>query len=111
MSTKTKPRPAQATRKAKPAQATAGSRSARIQRIHLPDGTRSVQSPWVWRGFLFMSFVAFGLFLTFAVGGRMFYAVSWGLITAAWFTISMWLWRRHVKDDNEWRARQRTGRG
>ena len=75
--------------------------------FRLPDGSRSVQSPWVWRGFLFMSLVAFGLFLGFVSGGHTFMAVAWGLITAGWFSIAMWLWRKHIRDDNEWHARQR----
>jgi hypothetical protein len=80
-------------------------------RVRLPDGSRSVQSPWVWRGFVFMSFIAFGLCLTFAVGGQFFYATSWGAITAGWFGIAMWLWRKHVRDDDiAWQARRRGGR-
>jgi hypothetical protein len=66
----------------------------------LPDGTRSVQSPFVWRLFVFMSLVAFGLCITFAAGGRLFYAASWGVITAGWFGIGMWLWRKHLRDDD-----------
>jgi hypothetical protein len=77
----------------------------------LPDGSRSVQSPWVWRGFAFLSFIAFGLCLVFAVGGRMFYAVAWAIITVGWFSISMWLWRKHVRDDDEMYALSRGRRG
>jgi hypothetical protein len=69
-------------------------------RLSLPDGTRSVQSPWVWRGFVFMSFIALGFCLTFAVGHQVFYAAAWGVITAGWFAIAMWLWRKHVRDDD-----------
>lgn len=78
--------------------------------LRLPDGSRSVQSPWVWRGFLFMSFIALGFAVMFGVGGRTFYAGAWAFITVGWFSISMWLWRRHVRDDNEWAARQKTVR-
>lgn len=79
-------------------------------RWRLPDGSRSVQSPWVWRGFLFMSLIAFGLFLGFAITGRTFYAVAWAVITVGWLTTSLWLWRKHVKwDDAEW-SRQQRGR-
>ncbi|MDT4937816.1 MAG: hypothetical protein QOG80_1487, partial [Pseudonocardiales bacterium] len=40
------------------------------------------------------------------------YAASWGFITAGWFAIAMWLWRKHVRDDDErWQARQKGGRG
>ncbi len=78
--------------------------------LRMPDGSRSVQSPWVWRGFFFMSLVAFGLCLTFLSGGLTFYAASWGVITAGWFAISMWLWRRHVRDDDAaWQARRAAG--
>ena len=66
----------------------------------LPDGSRSVQSPWVWRGFLFMSLVAGGLFITFLSADKTFLAAAWGAITAGWFAISMWLWRRHVQFEN-----------
>ena len=81
------------------------------RRFRLPDGSRSVQSPWVWRGFAFMSLVALGFCIIFAVGDQIFYAASWGFITAGWFAIAMWLWRKHVRDDDEaWQARQKGGR-
>ena len=77
----------------------------RDEGVRLPDGTRSVQSPWVWRGFLFMSLIALGLCLAFAVGRPDVYAVAWAIITVGWFAISMWLWRRHVvHDDAEWQT-------
>ncbi len=76
--------------------------------FRLPDGSRSVSSPWVWRGFAFMSLVAFGLFLGFVTGGHhTFLAVAWGFITVGWFSIAMWLWRKHIREDDEWYARQR----
>ena len=75
------------------------SRSSSPPRIRLPDGTRSVQSPWVWRGFLFMSLIGLGFCLTLATGGHYVYAVAWAMITAGWFAISMWLWRRHLQSD------------
>lgn len=75
--------------------------------LRLPDGSHSVQSPWVWRGFLFMSLIAFGLCLTLISSHRPLYAIAWGFVTAGWFSISMWLWRKHVKDDNAaWQARR-----
>jgi hypothetical protein len=78
--------------------------------LRLPDGSRSVQSPWVWRGFVFMSLVALGFCVTFAAGREVFYAAAWGVITIGWFAIAMWLWRRHVLDDNAaWEATKRTG--
>ena len=75
--------------------------------FRMPDGSRSVQSPWVWRGFFFMSLVAFGLFLSLVTGHHTFMAVAWGIVTVGWFSIAMWLWRKHIRDDNEWHARQR----
>lgn len=71
---------------------------ARAQ-LRLPDGSRSVQSPWVWRGFLFMSFIAFGLCLTLALNGHLLYAGAWAFVTAGWFAIAMWLWRKHLTHD------------
>ena len=47
-----------------------------------------------------MSFVALGFCLIFAVGGEVFYAASWGVITAGWFATAMWLWRKHLRDDD-----------
>jgi hypothetical protein len=80
-------------------------------RIRLPDGSRSVQSVWVWRGFLMMSILALGFCLVFAVGHQTFFAVAWGVIAAGWFTIAMWLWRKHLRwDDEEWRASQQRRR-
>jgi hypothetical protein len=88
------------------------SRLPRLPRLpHLPDGSRSVQSVWVWRGFLFMSFIALGLCLIFAAAGLLFYAVAWAVITAGWFATSMWLWRQHVRwDDATWAEQQRAAR-
>ena len=77
----------------------------------LPDGTRSVRSVWVWRGFFFMSLIAFGLALTFVDEGLHFYAVAWVVIALSWFGVSMWLWRQHVRDDDAAyeAARKKTG--
>jgi hypothetical protein len=69
-------------------------------RPRLPDGSKSVQSVWVWRGFFFMSLMALGLCISFASTGLTFYAAAWGVITVGWFGISMWLWRKHVRDDD-----------
>ncbi|MBO0692090.1 MAG: hypothetical protein J2P58_04250 [Acidimicrobiaceae bacterium] len=65
--------------------------------FRLPDGSRSAQSPWVWRGMLLMSLVALGFCLSFAVGHRALLAAAWGVITLGWFGISMWLWKRHLQ--------------
>jgi hypothetical protein len=80
----------------------------RMRTMRLPDGTRSVQSPWVWRGFFFISLIALGLCLSLLASHDTLYAGAWGLITIGWFTISMWLWRKHtVHDDADWAARKR----
>ncbi len=67
-----------------------------LRSVRLPDGTRSVQSPWVWRGLFLMSLIALGLCLTLVAGHHTVYAVCWGIVAAGWFAMSMWLWRRHV---------------
>lgn len=86
--------------------------SARPGRVRLPDGSRSVESVWVWRVFLFLSFIALGLCIGFAVGGLVLYAVAWAVITAGWFGISMWLWRQHLRlDDAEHADPPRPARG
>jgi hypothetical protein len=74
------------------------SESTRLWR--LPDGSRSVRSPWVWRGMLMMSLIAVGLALGLLGQGRGLYAALWGVIAAGWFGISMWLWRQHVREDD-----------
>ena len=76
--------------------------------VRLPDGSRSVQSPWVWRGFLFMSLIGLGLCLSFAAGHLYLYAAAWAVITAGWFSVAMWLWRKHVLDDDaQWEAQKK----
>ena len=47
-----------------------------------------------------MSFVALGFCIIFAVGGQLFFAAAWAFITAGWFGIAMWLWRKHIRDDD-----------
>jgi hypothetical protein len=74
--------------------------------MRLPDGSRSVQSPWVWRGFVFMALIALGLSITFLGAGWFLYATAWAVIAVSWFAVGMWLWRKHVRDDDEAR---RTG--
>jgi hypothetical protein len=78
-------------------------------RDRLPDGSRSVQSVWVWRGFFFMSLIAVGLVIDFAGQGLTLYAALWAIIAVGWFSISMWLWRKHVRDDNAAYAAQQRG--
>jgi hypothetical protein len=77
-------------------------------RFRLPDGSRSTQSPWVWRGFLLMSLIGLGLCISFVVGRETGYAIAWAVITIGWFATAMWLWRKHVRwDDETWAAAQR----
>jgi hypothetical protein len=66
----------------------------------LPDGSKSVQSVWVWRGLFFMSLIAVGLAISFAGQGLRFFALAWLVIAVGWFAMSMWLWRKHVRDDD-----------
>lgn len=61
--------------------------------------SRSVQSVWVWRGFLIMSLVAVGIVIIAATNGKTSFAAAWGVIAAGWFAISMWLWYQHNKLD------------
>jgi hypothetical protein len=85
--------------------------SSKPRRISLPDGSRSVQSPFVWRMFVFMSLIALGLCITLASAGQDRYAGAWAVIAAGWFAVGMWLWRKHVRDDDEaWLAQQATRR-
>ena len=47
-----------------------------------------------------MSFIALGICIISAVGGQLFFAAAWAFITAGWFATAMWLWRKHVRDDD-----------
>lgn len=67
--------------------------------MRLPDGTRSVQSPYVWRMFVFLSLIALGVCISLATTGRPWYAVAWGVIATSWFGTGMWLWRKHLRYD------------
>jgi hypothetical protein len=72
--------------------------------LRLPDGSRSVSSPWVWRGMLFMSLVALGFCIGLFSNHHVLYGALWAFITVGWLSLSMWLWRRHVREDDEaWR--------
>jgi uncharacterized membrane-anchored protein len=60
------------------------------------DQSRSVQSAWIWRGFLMMSLVALGVsIILFGNHRYQTMAILWLVIAAGWFGISMWLWRKH----------------
>ena len=84
-------------------------RSSDNSRFRLPDGSRSAQSPWVWRGFLFLSLIALGLSITFAAGDQTFYTVSWAVIAAGWFATAMWLWRQHIRWEDGQQERATAG--
>jgi hypothetical protein len=77
--------------------------------FRLPDGSRSVQSVWVWRGFLVMSLVGLGLCISLFSTGDTTFAFLWVVITLGWFATSMYLWRQHVQWDNETTDRQLRG--
>ena len=47
-----------------------------------------------------MSLVALGFCIIFAIGDEVLFAAAWGFITAGWFAIAMWLWRKHIRDDD-----------
>jgi hypothetical protein len=85
--------------------------ASKSRRVSLPDGSRSVQSPFVWRLFVFMSLIGLGLCITLAAAGRTTFAAAWAIIAAGWFTVGMVLWRRHVRDDDAaWDAKQQANR-
>lgn len=63
--------------------------------------SRSVRSVWIWRGFLMLSLIAAGITIIMASNGLTSYAVMWGVITAGWFAIAMYLWRLHSQVEEE----------
>ncbi len=64
-------------------------------RFRLPDGSRSVASPWVWRGFVLMAFIALGICLSLFLSANTTFGALWAIITVGWLGIGMWLWRQH----------------
>jgi hypothetical protein len=46
-----------------------------------------------------MSLIAFGLCLSLALSGNPLYAIAWAFVTVGWFSIAMWLWRKHLAED------------
>ncbi len=62
-------------------------------------GSRSVRSPWVWRGFFVMSLVAFGVVIILLGNHKTGLAVAWTVIGGGWLAVSMWLWRQHTRLD------------
>jgi hypothetical protein len=65
-------------------------------KVTLPDGSRSVQSPFVWRVFVFLSLIALGLSISLGTSGHAMFAIAWGFIAAGWFGVAMYLWRAHL---------------
>jgi hypothetical protein len=61
--------------------------------------SRSVRSPWVWRAFLIMSLVAFGVVIILLGNGKTSFAAAWAVIACGWLAVSMWLWRQHHNSD------------
>ncbi len=64
-------------------------------RWQLSPRSAQVQSPWAWRGFLFMALIALGLAIGFWSGGRDVFGAAWTVISGAWLAVAMRLWRRH----------------
>ena len=90
-----------------------GAGAVKQSRFHLPDGSRSVQSPFVWRMFVFMSLIALGLGIFLLEVGTTTFAALWLVIALGWFAVGMVLWRRHIKDDDRayaagWRGGRKT---
>ena len=63
------------------------------------------------RGFFFMSLIAVGICIGLIQTHRTTFGVLWAIIAIGWFAVSMWLWRKHVRDDDEaYAASQASGR-
>lgn len=59
--------------------------------------SRSVRSPWVWRAFLVMSLVAFGVVIILLGNHKTGLAIAWAVIGCGWLAVSMFLWRQHSR--------------
>jgi hypothetical protein len=57
-----------------------------------------------------MSLIALGLCLTLAFGRHVLYAIAWAFVTVGWFSVAMWLWRKHLAEDLAPHAPQPGGR-
>ncbi|HEY2167597.1 MAG TPA: hypothetical protein VGH01_10555 [Jatrophihabitantaceae bacterium] len=79
-------------------------------KVTLPDGSRSVQSPFVWRVFVFLSLIAVGLSISLGTSGHTLYAVAWGFIASGWFGVAMYLWRAHLRYEDALLAARRPAR-
>ncbi len=72
--------------------------SAPAERHFRLENSAAVSSAWAWRAFLMMALVLLGLTINFAVQHyNVLLSGAWGLITAAWFAFSMYLWRQHTR--------------
>lgn len=72
--------------------------AAKDNRYSVQD-SRSVRSPWVWRGFLMMSIVAVGVVIILLGNGLTTLAIAWAVIACGWLAVAMWLWRQHTRLD------------
>ena len=52
-----------------------------------------------------------GIGISLKSEGNNLFAVLWWVIAAGWFATSMWLWRKHIKDDNAAYAASRKAGG
>jgi hypothetical protein len=54
----------------------------------------------VWRAFVFLSLIAFGLCLFLVEIGHAGFAAAWAVIGTGWLATGLALWRKHIKDDD-----------
>jgi hypothetical protein len=59
--------------------------------------SRSVRTPWIWRGFLLLSLFGIGVAIILDGNHQRTFAILWLVISAGWFATSMWLWRQHSR--------------
>ena len=59
--------------------------------------SRSVRTPWVWRGFFMLTLFGIGVAIILAGNHHGTFALLWLVISAGWFATSMWLWRQHTR--------------
>lgn len=57
--------------------------------------SRSVRTPWIWRGFLALAMLAVGVALILNGNHHGTLAVLWLVIAAGWTATALWLWRKH----------------
>ena len=59
--------------------------------------SRSVRTPWIWRGFLMLALFGIGVAIILEGNHHGTFALLWLVISAGWFATSMWLWRQHSR--------------